>query len=215
MSTIGPEAESELSPGESFEGQVVGGKYLVGPLLGSGGMGTVGWPSAMESCRYPVVRLKASTRAAGASSPAQPAAAPRRAMATALARARRILLEDTLLGRPLVTEQAGRAEDVSGGEGLALPRHHLSAHGGEGGQPVGAERKRAVVHDRLHVVGPEIPPVHAQLLVGVEVVGAVVLDGEAAEVSNNTQCYELLMLGASGDWLAHCLICSPGLIVTR
>jgi eukaryotic-like serine/threonine-protein kinase len=34
-------AESELSAEESFEGQVVGGKYEVGPLVGSGGMGTV------------------------------------------------------------------------------------------------------------------------------------------------------------------------------
>ncbi|MBX3190831.1 MAG: serine/threonine protein kinase [Labilithrix sp.] len=36
------QAESaDLSPEESFEGQMVGGKYRVGPLVGSGGMGTV------------------------------------------------------------------------------------------------------------------------------------------------------------------------------
>lgn len=34
-------AETDLPPEESFEGQVVGGKYKVGPLVGSGGMGTV------------------------------------------------------------------------------------------------------------------------------------------------------------------------------
>jgi serine/threonine-protein kinase len=33
--------EPELTPEESFEGQVVGGKYQVGRLVGSGGMGTV------------------------------------------------------------------------------------------------------------------------------------------------------------------------------
>jgi serine/threonine-protein kinase len=33
--------EAELSPEESFEGEVVGGKYKVGHLIGSGGMGTV------------------------------------------------------------------------------------------------------------------------------------------------------------------------------
>lgn len=41
MSTIGAGAEQLLPPGESFEGQIVGGKYRVGPLVGSGGMGTV------------------------------------------------------------------------------------------------------------------------------------------------------------------------------
>jgi serine/threonine-protein kinase len=34
-------AEPELSPEESFEGQLVGDKYKVGHLIGSGGMGTV------------------------------------------------------------------------------------------------------------------------------------------------------------------------------
>jgi eukaryotic-like serine/threonine-protein kinase len=34
-------AEAERPPEESFEGQIVGGKYRVGPLIGSGGMGTV------------------------------------------------------------------------------------------------------------------------------------------------------------------------------
>jgi serine/threonine-protein kinase len=34
-----PEAHSDVE--ESFEGQTVGGKYKVGPLIGSGGMGTV------------------------------------------------------------------------------------------------------------------------------------------------------------------------------
>jgi len=42
MSTgSGAAAAQDLSPDESFEGQVVGGKYRVGPLVGSGGMGTV------------------------------------------------------------------------------------------------------------------------------------------------------------------------------
>jgi len=36
-----PEAAAPASSEESFEGQVVGGKYRVGPLVGSGGMGTV------------------------------------------------------------------------------------------------------------------------------------------------------------------------------
>ncbi len=35
-----PQAAQDL-PEESFEGQIVGGKYRVGPLVGSGGMGTV------------------------------------------------------------------------------------------------------------------------------------------------------------------------------
>jgi serine/threonine-protein kinase len=35
------QAASALAPEESFEGQIVGGKYKVGPLVGSGGMGTV------------------------------------------------------------------------------------------------------------------------------------------------------------------------------
>ena len=34
-------SESALAPEESFEGKTVGGKYKVGPLVGSGGMGTV------------------------------------------------------------------------------------------------------------------------------------------------------------------------------
>jgi serine/threonine-protein kinase len=39
------EASGARVPEESFEGQIVGGKYRVGPLIGSGGMGTVwlGW----------------------------------------------------------------------------------------------------------------------------------------------------------------------------
>ena len=41
MSTTGAEAAQDLAPDESFEGMVVGGKYRVGPLVGSGGMGTV------------------------------------------------------------------------------------------------------------------------------------------------------------------------------
>ena len=36
-----PEALDSLPPEESFEGQTVGGKYTVGRLVGSGGMGTV------------------------------------------------------------------------------------------------------------------------------------------------------------------------------
>jgi serine/threonine-protein kinase len=41
MSTTGSEAVQDLAPDESFEGSIVGGKYRVGPLVGSGGMGTV------------------------------------------------------------------------------------------------------------------------------------------------------------------------------
>ena len=41
MSATGSEAAQDFAPDESFEGQVVGGKYRVGPLVGSGGMGTV------------------------------------------------------------------------------------------------------------------------------------------------------------------------------
>ncbi len=41
MSRAGSEAARDLVPDESFEGMVVGGKYRVGPLVGSGGMGTV------------------------------------------------------------------------------------------------------------------------------------------------------------------------------
>ncbi len=41
MSATGSEAAQDFGPDESFEGQVVGGKYRVGPLVGSGGMGTV------------------------------------------------------------------------------------------------------------------------------------------------------------------------------
>ncbi len=41
MSATGSEAAEDLGVDESFEGQVVGGKYRVGPLIGSGGMGTV------------------------------------------------------------------------------------------------------------------------------------------------------------------------------
>jgi serine/threonine-protein kinase len=40
MSTLGADA-ADLPPDESFEGSIVGGKYRVGPLIGSGGMGTV------------------------------------------------------------------------------------------------------------------------------------------------------------------------------
>src|SRR5687767_308778 len=36
-----PQAAHDLAPEESFEGQIIGGKYRVGPLVGSGGMGTV------------------------------------------------------------------------------------------------------------------------------------------------------------------------------
>ncbi len=35
------EAADRGPPEESFEGRIVGSKYRVGPLLGSGGMGTV------------------------------------------------------------------------------------------------------------------------------------------------------------------------------
>src|SRR5262245_50402700 len=35
------EADADSKPEDSFEGQVVGGKYKVGKLIGSGGMGTV------------------------------------------------------------------------------------------------------------------------------------------------------------------------------
>src|SRR6476659_2566317 len=41
MSKAGAAPAAALSPEESFEGQIVGGKYRVGRLLGSGGMGTV------------------------------------------------------------------------------------------------------------------------------------------------------------------------------
>jgi serine/threonine-protein kinase len=41
MSATGSQAARDDAPDESFEGQVVGGKYRVGPLVGSGGMGTV------------------------------------------------------------------------------------------------------------------------------------------------------------------------------
>jgi len=41
MSATGSEATQDFAPDESFEGHVVGGKYRVGPLVGSGGMGTV------------------------------------------------------------------------------------------------------------------------------------------------------------------------------
>ncbi len=41
MPTPGTAGSETRVPDESFEGQVVGGKYRVGPLIGSGGMGTV------------------------------------------------------------------------------------------------------------------------------------------------------------------------------
>ena len=41
MSTTGSEAAHDFASDESFERQGVGGKYRVGPLVGSGGMGTV------------------------------------------------------------------------------------------------------------------------------------------------------------------------------
>jgi len=41
MSATGPSAAQNLTTEESFEGELVGGKYRVGPLIGSGGMGTV------------------------------------------------------------------------------------------------------------------------------------------------------------------------------
>jgi serine/threonine-protein kinase len=41
MSTSTAQEGHDLAPEESFEGSLVGGKYRVGPLLGSGGMGTV------------------------------------------------------------------------------------------------------------------------------------------------------------------------------
>jgi serine/threonine-protein kinase len=47
MSTPAAQAQPALTPEESFEGQLVGGKYRVGPLVGSGGMGTV-WKGQHE-----------------------------------------------------------------------------------------------------------------------------------------------------------------------
>src|SRR5678815_4809013 len=41
MPTPGGATAEVVPPEESFEGTVVGGKYRVGPLIGSGGMGTV------------------------------------------------------------------------------------------------------------------------------------------------------------------------------
>src|SRR5205085_11042952 len=41
MSLPGTAPAPDVGSDESFEGQTVGGKYLVGPLIGSGGMGTV------------------------------------------------------------------------------------------------------------------------------------------------------------------------------
>lgn len=41
MPGTGAEAAEDLLGDETFEGQIVGGKYRVGPLVGSGGMGTV------------------------------------------------------------------------------------------------------------------------------------------------------------------------------
>lgn len=53
MSTTGSEAAEVLPGDETFEGQVVGGKYRVGRLLGSGGMGTV-WFGRHEKLGTPL-----------------------------------------------------------------------------------------------------------------------------------------------------------------